>query len=147
MNSFIIEGLDIAFGIAIKATPKTKKITKSLSISEVNPIDLATFMVSNNVPNNAYFDGKDNGYDAFDEILISWDIEIPTTTDDKLIFQKEFFERNAISSVKKRLTEEGYEMGFKCSRNKHKSIFDMYVNREFDKLFEYYNDNYNINLK
>jgi hypothetical protein len=86
MKDLIIAGLDSAFDQLIKQTPKTKKITKSISIYDVKPIDLPQFMLDNNIPADAYFDGKDNGYDGWDDILLSWDINIPVIK----ILQKPF---------------------------------------------------------
>lgn len=146
MEELIIEGLNKTFSIAENATPVTKYVTKSLSITDVKPIELAAFMTVNNVPNNAYFNGKDNGYDAFDDILISWEIKVPTTPDDQKNFLKDYFRRNAHIHVINLLKDNGYLAQFKCSRKPEKPIYDMYVIMDITKIVQYYNERYDIKL-
>ena len=89
MKELIIQALNDAFALLEKQIPQTKKETKSISIIDVKPSDILLFMKNNNIPNNAYFSLRENGYDAFDnDILLSWEINISTTDKDKLLYKK-----------------------------------------------------------
>lgn len=115
MKNFIIKALDDAMSKFNRIAPKTKKVTKSVDIIDVNPLDIPTFMKDNNIPDNAYFNGVDNGYDDWTvgEINLSWDIEVPTTDDDKFKFVKKKFNTDAHKFVFDELTSNGYKrLGF-----------------------------------
>ena len=75
MKELITQVLNNAFVLLEKQTPQTKKKTENKSITGVKPIDLPYFMKENNIPNDAYFSGRDNSYDAWDDILLCWDID------------------------------------------------------------------------
>ncbi len=142
MKEHIMKVLDDVYNDLLKQTPKTKKQTKSLSIFNTKPIDLISFMKENNIPDDAYFDGRDNGYDAFDDILISWDIIIPTTDDDKLSFIKQRFDSYSFRKIHDLFIKNGYiriRGNYKELKPfENKSRYDMYKNGEFDELLKYY---------
>lgn len=142
MKELIIQALDDAFTKFKKRIPKTKGKINSLSIKDVNPIDLPSFMEENNIPEDAYFDGADNGYDGWDDILISWDIEVPTDEKDKLEFSRRAFDTAAFREVHDSLTNNGYKrVGFNSGllkKFKDTTIYDMYIDKNFDLLVEYY---------
>ena len=142
MVELIEQALDLGFEKLQRQVPKTKKSTKSISIMDVNPMDLVSFMKENNVPDTAYFDGRDNGYDAFDDILLSWKVEIPTTDQDKLKFKKKKFDSVAWNLVYKLFLENGYERtGYNTGLLKQfddTTVYDMYIDKDFDRLFKYY---------
>ena len=142
MKELMIAALDSTFDQLIKQVPQTKKVTKSISIWDVKPKDLATFMADNNIPDDAYFDGKDNGYDVFDDFLLSWDIIIPMTDDDKFKYFRSSFPAMAFRAISKLLTDNGYKrVGFVCSKLSQfvgMDIYNAYVNKDFDTLLLYY---------
>lgn len=142
MKDLMIIALNDAFALLEKAVPQTKKETKSVSIMDVKPIDIISFMANNNIPNDACFDGKDNGYDAWDDILLSWDIVVPTTDKDKLKFKKDRFSTIAFRSIYNSLTVNGYKrVGYNTGLLKQfddTTVYDMYINKDFDRLVKYY---------
>ena len=142
MKELIIQALNDAFDVLEKRIPLTKKKTKSISIIDVEPINLLSFMKDNNIPNDAYFDGRDNGYDAFDDILLSWDIDVPTTDEDKLKFKRDKFTTIAFRFVFHLLEDNGYKrVGYYSGKLKQFSdttVYDMYIEKDFDRLVEYY---------
>lgn len=143
MTELLISALDEAFIILNKSIPQTKKVTKSISILDVKPIELVSFMRDNNIPNEAYFDGKDNGYDAWNDILLSWEIDVPTSDKDKLDYCRRRFNDIAFKYIHKLLTSNGFKTIYPSSSvfNEFKTtIYDMYVNKEFDRLEKYYSN-------
>ena len=76
MKELIIQALNDAFVSLEKVIPQTKNKPESISIIDVTPMDLITFMKNNNIPENASFGGRDNGYDAWDDIILEWDVNV-----------------------------------------------------------------------
>lgn len=142
MKYLIRLALNDAFVVLDKRTPLTKTKTESMDIINVSPLDIASFMRDNNIPNDAYFDGRDNGYDAWDAILISWDVAVPTTDKDKLIFKRDKFTGIAFKFVFDLLTTNGYKrVGYSTALLKQfddTTLYDMYLNKDFDRLVKYY---------
>lgn len=142
MKELIIKALSEAIIVLDKQVPQTKKQTKSISIIDVNPLDIPSFMKSNNIPENAYFDGRDNGYDAWDDILLSWDIDVHTTDEEKLTYKRKRFSDIAFRYVNDSLTDNGYKrIGFNSrllKQFKNTSVYDMFINKDFDRLVEHY---------
>jgi hypothetical protein len=144
MKNLIIIALDQA-NAALKA-PLTKTIvhSKSVSIMDISPLELVDFMKKNNIPEDAYFDGRDNGYDAFDDFLLTWDIKttLPTTDEDKITHNRKRFNNSAYRSVYNLLTTNGYErVGYSTGLLKpfdDTTIYDMYVAGEWDRLVDYF---------
>lgn len=139
----IIElALDDAFATIQMTIPKTKKAIKSISIIDVNPLELTSFMKKNNIPDDAVFDGRDNGYDAWDDILLSWEVDVPTSAKDKDAFKRKRFTDIAFRKVYDSLKDKGYKRkGFDSSllkQFKDTTLYDMYTNQEFDRILQYY---------
>jgi hypothetical protein len=142
MNELIIQALNDAHILLEKQTPQTKKKTESVSIINVKPLDIPSFMNNNNIPNDAYFSGTDNGYDAWNDIVLAWEIDIPTTEKDQLSYKRRRFTDVAFKFVYDSLTKNGYKrVGYNTSLLKQfddTTVYDMYINKDFDRLVEYY---------
>ena len=142
MKDLIIQALNNAFGILERQIPQTKKKTESISIIDVKPLDLSSFMKSNDIPNDAVFSGRDNGYDAWDDIVLSWEIDIPTTDKDKKAFKIKRFTDIAWKTVYDILMKNGYKRtGYNSGLLKQfddTTVYDMYISKDFDRLVKYY---------
>lgn len=144
MKDLIIEVLNKVEKKVNKQIPSTKKDIKSIDITDVNPWDLVDFMKDNNVPSDAYFDGYENGYDAWSAgyIKLSWEIYIPTNNKEKLKFKKNLFNNIAFKHVYDILTKNGYKrVGFNATLLRYfndTTVYDMYMNKDFDRLVKYY---------
>ena len=106
-------------------------------------------MQDNNIPTDAYFTGRENGYDAWDDICLGWEIDVPTTDKEKLKYKKQKFDNYAFQSVRVLLTQNDYKrVGYNTSLLKEfddTTVFDMYVNEEFDRLVKYYSLRFVLN--
>jgi hypothetical protein len=141
-KGLITQALNDAYAKFEKTIPQTKKYPKFISIADVNPLDVAQFMKDNNVPNDATFGGVDNGYDAWGDIGLCWDIDVPTTDKDKTEFRRRAFSTAAFKFVRDVLISNGYKrVGFNSGlldQFKDTTVYDMYVNNDFDRLSIYY---------
>lgn len=157
MKNLLILALDDAFTLLEKQVPQTKKNTKTISIQDVKPSQLMSFMKSNDIPNDAYFSGNDNGYDGWDDIVLAWEVDVPTSEKDKLEYKNYRFHDIAFTKVYKLLTTNGYKRISDRNQNRitykqrrkysgissiilfdNKSIYEMYIDKDLDKLVEYY---------
>lgn len=142
MKELIIEALNNAFALLEKQVPQTKKKTEIVNIDDIGPLDIAQFMEINNIPKYAHFAGIPNGYDGFEGFGLAWDIDIPTTDEDKAKYRVKRFTGIAWQFIYKSLTNEGYKRnGFNSGLLKRfddTTVFDMYINKDFDRLVEYY---------
>ena len=142
VEELISQALDESFTLLEKQVPKTKKSIKSISIIDVKPLELSSFMKKNNVPDDAFFDGRDNGYDAWDDILLSWDVDVPTSGKERSDFRRRRFTDIAFRKVYDSLKDKGYKRkGFDSSllkQFKDTTLYDMYTNQEFDRILQYY---------
>ena len=138
MKDLIIQALNEASVILEKRTPSTKVNTIQVSIRDVNPLELLQFMKDNNIPDNAYFDGIENGYDAYDDICLSYDIDIPTTNEEKLKYNRYHFIGIAWKLIFDIHIKNGYNMVYNSALLKDSDIYNMYINKEFDRIVEYY---------
>lgn len=154
MVDLIKKALDEAFVLLQKQVPQTKMCTKSIGIDEVKPTDLIKFMEDNNIPDTAYFDCSESHFSLFVPML-SWSIDIPTTDKEKLDFKNRRFHDIAFKSVYNSLTTNGYKrvsanhdkrISYKRINSSissiilfdQKSIYDIYMDKDFDKLIEFY---------
>ena len=141
MKALIKEGLEITFNKVLKRVPETKIIEKLISVVDVDPLGLIDFMTENNIPDDAYFTGKDNGYDGWEDICLGWEVKVPTTDVEKLQFKRKRFEKDALVEVGKILRENGYTSSnyhykkFKEIQGKE-YLYDRYMKDDFNKLFE-----------
>jgi len=144
MQDILIPALHEAFAKVNSQVPATKRSTASIDISDVNPVDLSKFMLDNNVPSDAYFDGNDDGYDGWcaGQVKLTWDINIPTTLDDHLKFKRKRFQSVAWAHLHPKLVASGYKrVGTNSSNFKQfdgTTLYDMYVAGDFDRLAKYY---------
>lgn len=144
MRELLISALDNAFILLNRQIRQSKKITKSISIFDVKPIELIKFIKDNNIPDDAYFDGSSNGYSGYDDFLLSWEVEVPTTDKDKLHFCRKRFNGIAFKFIYDSLTSNGFKRIYPLTSvfrdYDDTSIYDMYVNKDFDRLEKYYSN-------
>jgi hypothetical protein len=152
MESLLKYALDDAFIILEKQVPQTKKKTEIISILDIEPSKLTSFMKSNDIPDNASFGGRDNGYHGGDDIVLEWNIDVQTTEKEKLEFKNKRFHDIAFRSVYNLLTKNGYKRLSGQDRGRisytkansqiimfdNKTVYEMYMNKNFDLLLEYY---------
>lgn len=142
METLILEALDEAMLTLEKQVPQTKTIPKSISIIDVKPLELTSFMKDNDIPDNAYFSGRDNGNDAYDDITLEWLIDIPTTDKDKYNFRNVRFPVIVWRNIFNSLTKNGYKVvpissGF-LAKFDNMNLYDSYIDKQFDRIVEYY---------
>jgi hypothetical protein len=136
MKILIINALNEANERVERITPQTKRKTKFIKI-DVIPHELNEFLVKNNIPKDAWF-----GIDDDDDICVCYDVDVPTTDKDKLDFKRRTFENSIFKKIYDIFIANNYQrVGvpthlFKPYRNWCK--YDMYINKEYDKLIEYY---------
>lgn len=143
MKDLIIQALNDALPILESRTPQTKKETKYVNIEDVKPLDIIKFMKDNDIPEDADFGGKPNSYDAFDEVCLVYDIDILTTEKDKLKYKRRVFSDIVFEIVYNLLTKNGYKRIGYSSTSSFKqfddtTVYDMYINKDYDKLVLYY---------
>ena len=157
MKNLISKALNDAFTTLENQVPRTKKKTETISIQDVKPSELVSFMKSNDIPNNAYFSGTDNGYDGWNGIVLAWEVDVPTSEKEKLEYKNYRFHNIAFKKVYDLLTTDGYKrtsdrnqgrITYKKRSNysgissiilfDNKSVYEMYVDKDLDKLLEYY---------
>ena len=142
MEDLILSALSVALEKLERQVPLTKNEEHFISLSGVDPLKLNEFMREENVPEDAWFDGLDNGYDAFSDIGLMWWTKIPTTQLDKLKFKMERFDGIAWNCVRDILLANGYSI---CQFDtallrefKGTNLYTMYTNGEFDRIFKFY---------
>lgn len=144
MKSILTKVLDEAIILLDRRTPQTNRVIKSIDIGDVSPLEIVSFMKDNNVPDNAYFGGENNGYDGWVPwvVLLCWEIDIPTTEKERLEYRRKKFDNIIFPMLFKELTKLGYKRkGFDSGLFKpfkDTTVYDMYINKEFDRLVEYY---------
>lgn len=142
MKDLIKKALDDAFILLEKRIPQTKKEIKYVNIEDVKPSELIQFMRDNNIPDDADFDGKPNAYDSFDEVCLSFSVDIPTTKKDKLKFCRSAFTSIAWQFVYDLLIKNGYKrVGYNSALLKPfqwTSAYEMYIDNDYDSLVKYY---------
>ena len=142
MKDLIIKALDDALILLEKRIPQTKKEIEYVNIDDVAPLELIQFMKDNNIPDDAYFGGKPNSYDSFDEVCLCYNVDIPTTEKDKLRFCRSAFTSIAWEFVYDLLIKNGYKrISYNSASLKQfdgTSVYDMYINNDYDSLVKYY---------
>ena len=138
MKDLIISALDEAYKKVLGQVPETKSRTEFVSIEDVDPLDLNNFMRANGIPSGCYFSADEDS-----EAGLSWSVEVPTTEKEKLSFIKNRFNNNAAwHFVFLSLTGNGYKkVGYDTNylkQFKGTTVYDMYINKELDRLVEYY---------
>ena len=142
MQELILSALSVSLEKLEKRVPQTKNKENFISLRDVEPLKLIEFMRENNVPESAWFDGEDNGYDAFADIGLMWYTQVPTSEKDKLRFKVEHFDNIAWNFVRDILLANGYSI---CPFDtvllrefKGTNLYTMYTNGEFDRIFKFY---------
>ena len=143
MRNLIISALDTAMIRACESIPATKRIYKSISIIDVKPAELMEFMMTNNIPDHAWFSGPNNGYDdVWDDIQLTWDVYVPTSEKDDIQHTKRMFNNISFKYVYQSLTQNGYRRigcDTLCLRKfKDTTAYDMYMESDYDRLVDYY---------
>ena len=142
MKDFIKAVLDEAIIKLENSVPQTKKKTIYVCIDDVSPLNIVQFMKDNDIPDDACFGGRDNGYDAFDQICLCYDIDIPTTDKDKDKYRKERFTGLVFKPLYDLLLANGYKRISSWSSLYKEfdktSVYEMYMAKEFDRLVQYY---------
>lgn len=142
MDNLIMEAVHTAFDELHNSIPQTKMVEKSISISDVKPIELISFIEKNKIPDSARFDGKDNGYDGWDDILLSWDVSVPTNKEEKLSYCRKVFNDRAFRKVYQKLTNNGYKRTSpsleQVKEFKGINLYDLYQSKNFDKIICYF---------
>lgn len=142
MKDLIITALNEANIILEQQVPKVKSEVKQIRIEDVEPLELIDFMKTNNIPDNAWFGGIDNGYDGFSTVCLNYDVVVPATEKDRRTFRRNRFTSIAFRCVSSVLSVNGYNRTvFNSAKYKEFStsnIYDMYSDKEFDRLVEYY---------
>jgi len=155
MKNLISKALNDAFTTLENQIPQRKKKTETISIQDVKPSQLMSFMKSNDIPNDAYFTGADNGYDGWNDIVLAWEVDVPTSEKEKLEYKNYRFHDIAFKKVYDLLTTNGYKrisdrnqgrITYKKRSNTissiimfdNKSVYEMYIDKDLDKLVEYY---------
>jgi len=143
MKDLIKQALAVAIIILENSIPQTKlKVVEDISLDDINPIDIAKYMKDNNIPDNAYFMGIDNGDDGYSRYCLAYDIQIPTTDKDKDKYRKERFTSYAFKQVYDLLIKNGYKRISSWSSSykefDKKTVYEMFTNNEFDRLVQYY---------
>ena len=142
MQELILSALSVALEKLENRVPQTKNKENFISLRDVEPLKLMEFMRENNVPEDAWFDGEDNGYDAFADIGLMWYTQVPTSGKDKLLFKVERFDNIAWNFVRDILVSNGYKicpMDSELLREfKGTNLYTMYTNGEFDRILKFY---------
>jgi hypothetical protein len=142
MNDLIIQALNDAIIVLERRVPQTKKEGVYVNIDDVSPLDITKFMTENNIPNDAHFAGKPNGYDSFDQICLYYEIDVPTTKLEKVEFKRRVFSSIAFKKVYDILILNEYKRKG-CDSSlfadyKDTTVYDMYITKDFDRLVKYY---------
>ena len=142
MKNLIIKALDGAYVKLLRSIPQTKRETRYMSLNDVSPQNTGNFMKDNNIPDDAWYGGWDNGDDGYDDIGLCWYVEVPTTDKDKLDYCNKAFERYAWKAIYDSFISEDYKrVGFNSSLLndfKDTTIYGMYMDKDYDRLFDYY---------
>ena len=155
MKNLISKALNDAFITLENQVPQTKKKTETISIQDVKPSQLMSFMKSNDIPNDAYFAGTGSGYDGWNDLVLAWGVVVPTSNKEKSEYKNYRFHDIAFKKVYDLLTTNGYKrisernqsrITYKKISNNissiimfdDKSVYEMYIDKDLDKLVEYY---------
>ena len=155
MKNLISKALNDAFIKLENQVPQTKKKTETISIQDVKPSQLISFMKSNDIPNDAYFSGTDNGYDGWNDIVLAWEVDVPTSEKEKSEYKNYRFHDITFEKVYDLLTTNGYKRNSQRNQGRitykqrskgissiilfdNKSVYEMYIDKDLDKLVEYY---------
>lgn len=138
MKNIIKTALDKTFDHCKKLYGDHKTVEKSISILDVNPLELRSFMRENNIPDHAEFSGKDNGYDGWDDIVLAWTVKEKMTDQEKNILYGENFYRISQYYVPKIMRQNGYTPVDSISESVSELLYEKYMKGDFDDIAELY---------
>lgn len=142
MKELIIQALFVALEKLERSVPKTKRELKEIRIGDVKPLELADFMKKNGVPDNAEFSSRCSEDDGYDDIVLDWYIDVPTTHKDNMEYRKRRFDTYAFKAIYDLLIANGYRRkGFDSGLLKNfkdTTPYEMYVKGDYDRMTEYY---------
>ncbi len=141
MKDLIIQALKIVEQM-VPEIPKTRKLEKTISIENVKPIDIPSFMKENNVPNNAEL-SLGSEWEGF---FLSWCVDAPLSESEmeaeRAERKKRIFSNNSFKAVYDLLTQNGYKrVGVNTALLAPYSEaikFEMFLNKDYDGLVKYY---------
>ena len=145
MKNLIKQALDEVYKVAEDLTPEKMTISKTVSIEEVEPVELKQSMEENNVPDSAYFHIQTIESFTFTpdiELYLCWREEVDATKEYKEQQKRKAFKTRHFKAVYNAMTSNGYRR-IGCSSAMFKKFdnttaYDMYVEKDFDRLVEYY---------
>lgn len=144
MKDIIKQQLDKLHADILHATPQYRAEKKYISIWDVNPLKLKSFMEANNIPNDATFDIIFDEGECEEVPCLIWDVLSSTTDSDKQAFIVKKFNANAFQRVAREL---------RCNRYKRQSVgtnklkqfgfssnelYSSYMAKDFDILERYF---------
>lgn len=126
--------------------PATKVVSQySNSIADMTFEQLSQYVKENDIPAQAFITiQKEYSFLGEDEnIVLEWHIKVPTTAEEKEDAIKRWFNTSvSFRAVSDALIKMGYKrVGVNCinfKEFKDTTVYDMFVNREFDRLQRYY---------
>lgn len=126
--------------------PKTMLKRHYIDVMDITPFDLPSYMVSQNIPKDAEFEGKDNGYDAYSSFGLVWYTNIKISKEAKINFIQAYIKRNGTSKIHRELINEGYlKSNIFNSLDYRKSGLSNFLNaidNDFKNVVEYYKSIY-----
>jgi len=121
----------------LSVVPQTKKVYTGLNIDEINPFELTNFLIENNVPKDCWF-----GYDDDDNYsYVGFKIEIATTESDKLNHMINRFNNEVFRKIYQVFIDNGYKRKVydsKYLKKFKKTVYEMFIEKDFDSLEDYY---------
>jgi hypothetical protein len=136
MKDLIIDDLNKAFeDVSKREYTKNEKV--SFCVEGIDPYALVNFLTENNIPKDCYFSQDDDG-----RVTIAYDKKVNMNDVEILAVKKRLFENFAWSEIYKSLIANGY-VRISVSSDafkdfKDKSIYEMYIDKDFDSLVKYY---------
>jgi hypothetical protein len=150
-KELIIAALDDYFNYLKEHSPRTKKEEKSIRVDDLKLSEVISLMEKDGIPAEATFTSIGDWLDGNHSPYLSWEVEVPATEEDRLEYLKSRFNgkgliRSAWASVRDTLKANGYE--HKPYRPDYSeefgktTVYDMYMNKEFDRLVKYYSQQF-----
>jgi hypothetical protein len=143
MEDLIIQALDEAVVVLESNLPQWKIDVVQVDIDDVTPVNLAQFMKDNNIPDTAYFGlYEGGGFGRALEVCLYYQVDIPLTEQEKLKVRRNRFNHVSFKYVHDVLIKNGYNRAG-CWSNQYSEfgntcVYDMYINKHFDRLVKYY---------
>lgn len=135
----VLDALNQLYIDAVEKCPKFVKKEKRISVLDIKPCGILEFMLKNDIPNESWFIGTPNAYDAYDDFCIEWEIEVPANQKDNECYVRNYFNANAYYRVRKEAIANGYKGRYavpQCTRDEYMSVYDMYQNINEDGMFK-----------